>query len=118
MGSDKVHVEKSLENNLRKEGMRGGGSEESFQPRRSFAEVLQEVSSMTKSLVKKNVSSSSFYLGVKNVLWVFQSIHDKVEFVRCNSLWDECFSTLGTGLRQLLPLQFLHVDGLALLKKS
>ncbi|KAK3223404.1 hypothetical protein Dsin_010429 [Dipteronia sinensis] len=63
--------------------------------------VFSDMSPVIKRL--GNITTSTFYLGDKNILWLFQSIKDREVFVRNRFLWEDCFSSVGGWSMAVTP---------------
>ncbi|KAK0595611.1 hypothetical protein LWI29_008359 [Acer saccharum] len=66
---------------------------------RSFSNSVTVV----KGLRSSKIHVSSFYLGDKNILWVFRSITERDNFIRNKWLWEEQFSSVGVWSKSMTP---------------
>ncbi|KAK1558634.1 hypothetical protein Q3G72_004836 [Acer saccharum] len=64
---------------------------------------FSDIQPLIKGLQKIQIQSSSFYLGDKNILWVFNSTRDRDSFIRKKLLWEDFFSSVGLWTKAITP---------------
>jgi hypothetical protein len=66
---------------------------------KTFADVYP----LIKGLLDLQIKSSSFYMGDKNILWIFNSITERDDFIRRRCLWEGFFSSMGNWNPAVTP---------------
>ncbi|KAK0602975.1 hypothetical protein LWI29_000066 [Acer saccharum] len=76
-----------------------------------------DVQSVIKGLLDNNIQSSSYYLGDKNILWVFNTTKERDISIRNKFLWEDYFSSVGLWTNAITPrtrLSWLEFRGILL----
>ncbi|KAI9165115.1 hypothetical protein LWI28_008069 [Acer negundo] len=64
---------------------------------------LSDVAYVNKRVSERNIQSSSYYLGDKNILWSFRTIDDRNTFIRIKELWEGVLSFVGSWSNAITP---------------
>ncbi|KAK1583774.1 hypothetical protein Q3G72_026798 [Acer saccharum] len=62
-----------------------------------------DIHPVIKGLVDNRIHSTSFYLGDKNILWIFNSTKDWDSFIKNRFLWEDHFSSVGHWSNAITP---------------
>ncbi|KAK3198031.1 hypothetical protein Dsin_021446 [Dipteronia sinensis] len=76
-----------------------------------------DVQVVIKGLLDNSIQSSSYYLGDKNILWVFKTTKERDIFIRYRFLWEDYFSSVGLWTNAITPqtrLSWLEFRGIPL----
>ncbi|KAK0606710.1 hypothetical protein LWI29_003197 [Acer saccharum] len=65
--------------------------------------ALDDVSRLVKDMLNRGIKFNFYYLGDKNVLWLFLSRNDRDDFIRDKVLWSESFSSVGVWSPAITP---------------
>ncbi|KAI9194864.1 hypothetical protein LWI28_009754 [Acer negundo] len=58
---------------------------------------------VVKGLLNRNILFEFYYLGDKNVLWLFRSMSDRKSFIKNNDVWKDFFSSVGAWSPSITP---------------